>query len=249
MASAGQAAPTRAPPGTLPRLNEDVAPRGRPRTPASVRLRRAHHLGVVGASRRAFGVSAASAIPVLDTLAAMIIDSLERCGLSPDTLILTRLAALAASDAPPVSYLTHVDARARPRAQGRSDRRSGTGRPGRPHPHRGHGPRDDGSGHPRHSGGHRHRGGRRRDRGRDRRRDRGRELKGNDPQRSSCASRDWVGPYRRSHGTKGQGRKAGAAGPLGGSHGCPVEDIGLTGTCPSSSMCGRPPTAARAGAP
>ncbi|MCX3287539.1 carboxymuconolactone decarboxylase [Streptomyces sp. NEAU-H22] len=54
-------------------------------------------------------MSTASDTPVLDTLAAMTIDSLERCGLPPDTLILTRIAALAASDAPPVSYLAHVD--------------------------------------------------------------------------------------------------------------------------------------------
>ncbi|MDF3300376.1 carboxymuconolactone decarboxylase family protein [Streptomyces tropicalis] len=46
--------------------------------------------------------------PVLDTLAAMTIDSLERCGLDESTLILTRIAALAAMDAPAVSYLAHV---------------------------------------------------------------------------------------------------------------------------------------------
>jgi alkylhydroperoxidase family enzyme len=46
--------------------------------------------------------------PVLDTLAAMTIDSLERCGMEPGMLILTRLAALAAMDAPSISYLAHV---------------------------------------------------------------------------------------------------------------------------------------------
>ena len=46
--------------------------------------------------------------PVLDTLAAMTVDSLERCGMDPGTLILTRLAALCAMDAPPISYLAHV---------------------------------------------------------------------------------------------------------------------------------------------
>ncbi|MFI1165977.1 carboxymuconolactone decarboxylase family protein [Streptomyces sp. NPDC020801] len=46
--------------------------------------------------------------PVLDTLAAMTVDSIERCGLDERTLILTRIAALAAMDAPPVSYLAHV---------------------------------------------------------------------------------------------------------------------------------------------
>ena len=46
--------------------------------------------------------------PVLDTIAAMTIDSLERCGMDPGMLVLTRLAALAAMDAPPISYLAHV---------------------------------------------------------------------------------------------------------------------------------------------
>ena len=54
-------------------------------------------------------MSTASETPVLDTLAAMTVDSIERCGLSPDMLILTRIAALAASDAPPISYLAHID--------------------------------------------------------------------------------------------------------------------------------------------
>jgi len=50
----------------------------------------------------------ASETPVLDTLAAMTIDSLERCGMDPSTLVLTRLAALCAMDAPSISYLAHV---------------------------------------------------------------------------------------------------------------------------------------------
>ncbi|MEU6918606.1 carboxymuconolactone decarboxylase family protein [Streptomyces olindensis] len=50
-----------------------------------------------------------SGTPVLDTLAAMTVDSIERCGLDERTLILTRLAALAAMDAPAISYLAHVD--------------------------------------------------------------------------------------------------------------------------------------------
>ncbi|MCU7820609.1 carboxymuconolactone decarboxylase [Kitasatospora sp. DSM 101779] len=49
-----------------------------------------------------------SETPVLDTLAAMTIDSIERCGMSEDMLILTRIAALAAMDAPTISYLAHV---------------------------------------------------------------------------------------------------------------------------------------------
>jgi alkylhydroperoxidase/carboxymuconolactone decarboxylase family protein YurZ len=39
----------------------------------------------------------------------MTVDSIERCGLAPDTLLLTRIAALAASDAPPISYAAHID--------------------------------------------------------------------------------------------------------------------------------------------
>lgn len=50
-----------------------------------------------------------SETPVLDTLAAMTMDSVERCGMSPDMLILTRIAALAAVDAPTASYLAHID--------------------------------------------------------------------------------------------------------------------------------------------
>ncbi len=49
-----------------------------------------------------------SETPVLDTLAAMTVDSIERCGLDESTLILTRIAALAAMDAPAISYLAHV---------------------------------------------------------------------------------------------------------------------------------------------
>ena len=54
-------------------------------------------------------MATSSETPVLDTLAAMTVDSIERCGLSPDMLILTRIAALAASDAPPISYAAHID--------------------------------------------------------------------------------------------------------------------------------------------
>lgn len=50
-----------------------------------------------------------SETPVLDTLAAMTVDSIDRCGLDDRTLILTRLAALVAMDAPGISYLAHVD--------------------------------------------------------------------------------------------------------------------------------------------
>ncbi|WP_371484034.1 carboxymuconolactone decarboxylase family protein [Kitasatospora sp. NBC_00315] len=50
-----------------------------------------------------------SETPVLDTLAAMTIDSVERCGMAPDMMILTRIAALVAMDAPTISYLAHLD--------------------------------------------------------------------------------------------------------------------------------------------
>ncbi|MDV9189598.1 carboxymuconolactone decarboxylase family protein [Streptomyces sp. SR27] len=54
-------------------------------------------------------MATASDTPVLDTLAAMTVDSVERCGLAPDMLMLTRIAALAASDAPPISYAAHIE--------------------------------------------------------------------------------------------------------------------------------------------
>ena len=50
----------------------------------------------------------ASETPVLDTLAAMTLESVERCGLDPQALLLVRIAALAAVDAKPASYLLHV---------------------------------------------------------------------------------------------------------------------------------------------
>ncbi len=46
--------------------------------------------------------------PVLETIGAMTEASLERCDLAPDALLLVRIAALAAVDARPVSYLAHV---------------------------------------------------------------------------------------------------------------------------------------------
>ncbi|MFC8450670.1 carboxymuconolactone decarboxylase family protein [Kitasatospora sp. NPDC057223] len=53
-------------------------------------------------------MTTSSETPVLDTLAAMTLDSVERCGMPTDTLILTRIAALVAVDAPPMSYLAHI---------------------------------------------------------------------------------------------------------------------------------------------
>jgi alkylhydroperoxidase/carboxymuconolactone decarboxylase family protein YurZ len=48
--------------------------------------------------------------PVLDTLAEMTSASIERSTLDAKTLMLIRLAALAAVDAPPVSYLANIGA-------------------------------------------------------------------------------------------------------------------------------------------
>ena len=48
--------------------------------------------------------------PVLDTLAAMTAVSIEQCDLDPRELMLARIAALVAVDAPPVSYLLNVGA-------------------------------------------------------------------------------------------------------------------------------------------
>jgi hypothetical protein len=49
-----------------------------------------------------------SATPVLDLLAAMTAKSLEASTLDPTTLMLTRIAALVAVDAPPASYIANL---------------------------------------------------------------------------------------------------------------------------------------------
>lgn len=46
--------------------------------------------------------------PVLDTLAAMTIDSIEHCNMDEKALITTRIAALVAMDAPAISYMAHM---------------------------------------------------------------------------------------------------------------------------------------------
>ena len=51
-----------------------------------------------------------SETPVLDLLASMTADSLEASSLDPETLMLVRIAALAAVDAPSVSYLLNLGA-------------------------------------------------------------------------------------------------------------------------------------------
>jgi hypothetical protein len=50
-----------------------------------------------------------SETPVLDLLASMTADSIEASSLDPETLMLVRIAALAAVDAPSVSYLMNLE--------------------------------------------------------------------------------------------------------------------------------------------
>ena len=51
-----------------------------------------------------------SETPVLDLLADMTADSVTASSLDPETLVLVRIAALAAVGAPPVSYLLNLGA-------------------------------------------------------------------------------------------------------------------------------------------
>ena len=51
-----------------------------------------------------------SETPVLDLLASMTADSIEASSLDPESLMLVRIAALAAVDAPPISYLLNLEA-------------------------------------------------------------------------------------------------------------------------------------------
>ena len=51
-----------------------------------------------------------SETPVLDLLTSMTADSIEASSLDPETLMLVRIAALAAVDAPSVSYLLNLGA-------------------------------------------------------------------------------------------------------------------------------------------
>jgi alkylhydroperoxidase/carboxymuconolactone decarboxylase family protein YurZ len=48
--------------------------------------------------------------PVRDLLANMTAESIAASGLDPETLMLVRIAALAAVDAPPVSYMLNLKA-------------------------------------------------------------------------------------------------------------------------------------------
>ena len=52
----------------------------------------------------------ATEAPVLDLLARMTADSVDTSSLDPGTLMLVRIAALVAVDAPPFSYLTNLAA-------------------------------------------------------------------------------------------------------------------------------------------
>jgi alkylhydroperoxidase/carboxymuconolactone decarboxylase family protein YurZ len=54
----------------------------------------------------------ASDTPVLDLLASMTADSLDASSLDPRTLMLVRIGALVAVDAPPASYLLNLGAAA-----------------------------------------------------------------------------------------------------------------------------------------
>ena len=85
--------------------------------------------------------------PVLDLLASMTADSIEASGLDPETLMLVRIAALAAVDAPPVSYALNLrlagarrirdgQHRQGDRARDRGRRARGRCRPGRGQPGR-----------------------------------------------------------------------------------------------------------------
>ena len=48
--------------------------------------------------------------PVLDLIASMTADSIEASSLDPEKLMLVRIAALVAIDAPPMSYLLNLGA-------------------------------------------------------------------------------------------------------------------------------------------
>ena len=94
----------------------------------------AHLSGDEGSSM----ASSSSESPVLDLLERMTADSVEVSGLDAQTLMLSRIAALVALDAPPVSYLMNLEAaadvgisvRSDPR-RARRDRADRRHRPGR----------------------------------------------------------------------------------------------------------------------
>jgi 4-carboxymuconolactone decarboxylase len=55
-------------------------------------------------------MSSTSETPILDLLGAMTLASIEVSSLDPSELMLVRIAALVAVDAPPVSYATNLEA-------------------------------------------------------------------------------------------------------------------------------------------
>ena len=55
-------------------------------------------------------VAPVTATPVLDLITRMTADSIEAANLDPKELMLVRLAALVAVDAPPASYLLNLEA-------------------------------------------------------------------------------------------------------------------------------------------
>jgi 4-carboxymuconolactone decarboxylase len=64
-------------------------------------------------SAKSLGSLAAGDAPVLETLAQMTINTLERSGLDERSYFLVRIAGLAAMDAPPASYLLNTTAAAK----------------------------------------------------------------------------------------------------------------------------------------
>jgi alkylhydroperoxidase/carboxymuconolactone decarboxylase family protein YurZ len=72
------------------------------------RTTRAHHAGKETAmANQATDQDAAD--PIFDLLSEMTAASLERSSLDPQTLMLVRVAALVAMDAPPLSYLRNLE--------------------------------------------------------------------------------------------------------------------------------------------
>lgn len=61
-------------------------------------------------AEQTLGSVARGEAPVLEQLAAMTLDTLERSRLSLETYLLARLAALVALDAPPASYILALEA-------------------------------------------------------------------------------------------------------------------------------------------
>ena len=63
-----------------------------------------------GSAEKNLGALAHGEAPVLETLAQMTVNTMERSGLDAETYALVRIAALVAMDAAPVSYLVNLGA-------------------------------------------------------------------------------------------------------------------------------------------